>query len=621
MCGILGWIGTGATREAFEARLDRLRHRGPDGSGFWQDGPRDVLLGHRRLAIIDLSPTGAQPMVDASGRWVIVFNGEIYNFVELRAELEAEGVAFRGRSDTEVLLEVYKRWGEGCLARLNGMFAFAIYDSGSSDAPPSLFLARDRVGKKPLYYVRNGTCLRFASELKALGHDSGLDLAALNHYLAYGCYPGELCFQQGVAKLPAGHAARFTPASGQWKQWAWWTLPDRAAPSTGDPEALTEELAALLSQSVRRRLVADVPVGVFLSGGLDSSLVTAAAARVSDVPVKTFTIRVPATGFDESPYALLVASHFGTDHHELTADHASLAVLDDMAGFFDEPLADSSLIPTFLVSRLTRQQVTVALGGDGGDELFAGYNHYRAAVRDSRRWGWVPQSLWSATAAAAARLPVGLKGRNLLVSLREGPALARVWGTSFFDRAVRSRLLAPEARAALGDDLLAPERGARALLSDVGDPVRALCRFDFSTTLVDDFMVKVDRASMMNSLEVRAPFLDASLVEFAFSKVPSIWKCDGQETRRIERRLARKWLPAALDIDRKQGFSVPLDAWFREAGPEAVRERLAHLPEMIDRTMVEAQIAGHMAGRANGARLFALVMLSACCRRNLAGDR
>jgi asparagine synthase (glutamine-hydrolysing) len=611
----LGWIGTGATCEAFEARLDQLRHRGPDGSGLWQDRPRDVLLGHRRLSIIDLSPTGAQPMVDASGRWVIVFNGEIYNFVELRAELEAEGVAFRGRSDTEVLLGAYQRWGEGCLARLNGMFAFAIYDSGSSDASPSLFLARDRVGKKPLYYVRQGTCLRFASELKALGHDSGLDLAALNHYLAYGCYPGELCFQQGVAKLPAGHAARFTLATGQWRQWAWWTLPERAAPSAGDPEALTEELAALLSDSVRRRLVADVPVGVFLSGGLDSSLVAAAAARVSNAPVKTFTIRVPAAGFDESPYARLVATHFGTDHHELTADRASLAVLDDMAAFLDEPLADSSLIPTFLVSRMTRQHVTVALGGDGGDELFAGYNHYRAAVRDSRRWGWLPRSLWMAAAAGAARLPVGLKGRNLLVSLREGPLFQRVWGTAFFDRAARGQLFAAEARTALGDDLLAPERCARALLSPTLDPIQALCRFDFSTTLVDDYMVKVDRASMMNSLEVRAPFLDANLIDFAFTKIPSVWKCDGRETRRIERRLARKWLPPALDIDRKQGFSVPLDAWFRQAGPEAVRERLADLPEAIDRKMVEAQIQGHMAGRANGARLFALVMLSACCRR------
>ena len=615
MCGILGWIGTGATCEAFEARLDQLRHRGPDGSGLWQDRPRDVLLGHRRLSIIDLSPTGAQPMVDASGRWVIVFNGEIYNFVELRAELEAEGVAFRGRSDTEVLLGAYQRWGEGCLARLNGMFALAIYDSGSSDASPSLFLARDRVGKKPLYYVRQGTCLRFASELKALGHDSGLDLAALNHYLAYGCYPGELCFQQGVAKLPAGHAARFTLATGQWRQWAWGTLPERAAPSAGDPEALTEELAALLSDSVRRRLVADVPVGVFLSGGLDSSLVAAAAARVSNAPVKTFTIRVPAAGFDESPYARLVATHFGTDHHELTADRASLAVLDDMAAFLDEPLADSSLIPTFLVSRMTRQHVTVALGGDGGDELFAGYNHYRAAIRDSRRWGWLPRSLWMAAAAGAARLPVGLKGRNLLVSLREGPLFQRVWGTAFFDRAARGQLFAAEARTALGDDLLAPERCARALLSPTLDPIQALCRFDFSTTLVDDYMVKVDRASMMNSLEVRAPFLDANLIDFAFTKIPSVWKCDGRETRRIERRLARKWLPPALDIDRKQGFSVPLDAWFRQAGPEAVRERLADLPEAIDRKMVEAQIQGHMAGRANGARLFALVMLSACCRR------
>ena len=619
MCGILGWIGTGATRETFEARLDLLRHRGPDGSGFWQDRPRDVLLGHRRLSIIDLSPTGAQPMSDASGRWVIVFNGEIYNFVELRAELEAEGVSFRGRSDTEVLIEAYKRWDEGCLTRLNGMFAFAIYDSGSSDTPPSVFLARDRVGKKPLYYLHDRTSLRFASELKALGHDGRLDLVALNHYLTYGCYPGELCFQQDVRKLPAGQAARFTLSTGRWRQWVWWTLPDSPAPSTGDPEALTEELAVLLSESVRRRLVADVPVGVFLSGGLDSSLVTAAAARVSDAPVKTFTIRVPATGFDESPYARLVATHFATDHHELTADRASLAALDDMAALLDEPLADSSIIPAFLVSRLTRQHVTVALGGDGGDELFAGYGHYRAAVRNARSLAWVPEFVWGAMAAAASRLPVGFRGRNLVASLREGPVFARVWGTPFFDRTARGHVLSAGARDALGGEFQAPERCARALLPEGPDPVQALCRFDFSTTLVDDYMVKVDRASMMNSLEVRAPFLDANLIEFAFTKVPSMWKCDGQQTRRIERRLARKWLPSALDINRKQGFSVPLDAWFREAGPEAVRERLAHLPDVIDHGMVEQQIRGQMAGRANGARLFCLAMLSACCRR-LKGD-
>ena len=614
MCGILGWIGTRFSRESFESRLGLLRHRGPDGHGIWEVRDRDVLLGHCRLAIIDLSPTGAQPMEDATGRWVIVFNGEIYNFQDLRTELEGHGRSFRGPSDTEVLLEAYKYWGEGCLAHLNGMFAFAIYDRGTSETPSSLFLARDRAGKKPLYYVHRGTSLRFASELKALGHDGGLDLRALNHYLALGCYPGDLCFQEGVRKLRPGHAATFLPRTGEWREWGWWKLPDQPAPLAADPEALTDELAILLTDSVRLRLISDVPVGVFLSGGLDSSLVTAAAAQVSSKPVKTFTIRVPSMGFDESPYARIVASHFGTEHYELVADKASLAVLDDLAKLVDEPLADSSLIPSFLVSRLTRAHVTVALGGDGGDELFGGYTHVLRAARGLRYLGWVPPALWRIVADAAARLPIGIKGRNRAVSWREGPLLERVWGTPWFDLASRAKLLTAEARANLGEDLVAPERRQRSFLGDSRDPVQALCRLDFTTTMSDDFMVKVDRASMMSSLEVRAPFLDARLVEFAFTKVPSRWKCDGRETRRIERHLARRWLPPTLDLDRKQGFSVPLGDWFRQAGSEALRERLVGLPEVIDRDVVENQIRGHMAGRQNGSRLFALVMLATCCQ-------
>jgi len=615
MCGILGFLGTRIARRSFEASLDRLRHRGPDSAGIWEDPGRDVRLGHRRLAIIDLSPTGAQPMEDPSGRWVIVFNGEIYNFQDLRPELEGLGSRFRGSSDTEVLLEAYKHWGQNLLQRLNGMFAFAIYDKGTPQVPPTLFLARDRAGKKPLYYVHSGTSFRFASELKALDHDGGLDLRALNHYLALGCYPGELCFQEGVRKLLPGHAAIFSPLTGGWKEWAWWTLPDRPAPLDADPGALTDEFATLLTDSVRLRLISDVPVGVFLSGGLDSSLVTAAAAQVSSKPVKTFTIRVPSMGFDESPYARIVADHFGTEHHELVADAANVSVLEDMAEFLDEPLADSSLIPTFLVSRLTRRQVTVALGGDGGDEIFGGYPHVLRAIRGVEFMGWVPPLIWRSAAKLAEHLPVGFKGRNRVLSWREGPRMERAWGTPFFDQAARQTIFTLDAVAELGPNLGAPEMERGAILASDQDPVRSICRLDFTSTLPDDFLVKVDRASMMNSLEVRAPFLDARLVEFAFRKVPSVWKCDGREPRRLERRLAERWLPASLDIRRKQGFSVPLGDWFRELGVQAVRSRLEGLPAFMNRAVVDALMRGHMSGRENGSRLFALVMLAACCRR------
>jgi asparagine synthase (glutamine-hydrolysing) len=554
-------------------------------------------------------------MEDSTGRWVIVFNGEIYNFEELRAELEGSGARFRGRSDTEVLLEAYKLWGERCLERLNGMFAFAIYDKGSSAEPPTLFLARDRVGEKPLYYAHKGSLLRFASELNALGHRGQIDLRALNHYLALGCYPGDMCFLAGVRKLRPGFAARFSPLTGEWREWAWWTLPVVPAPAHADADDLTEELGELLADSVRLRLVADVPVGIFLSGGLDSSLVTAAAARVAGAPVKTFTIKVPAAGFDESPFARIVASHFGTDHHELVADAVNISVLDDMAEFLDEPLADSSLIPTFLVSRLTRQQVTVALGGDGGDELFGGYSHVLRAARGIRHFGWVPPSIWRTIAGTAELLPVGIKGRNRAISWREGPQKERAWGTSFFDRAARKSLFAFDAIAELGAHLGAPECTQSQSLAGDQDPVGSICRLDFASTLPDDFLVKVDRASMMNSLEVRAPFLDPRLVEFAFGKVPTTWKCDGYQTRRIERRLARRWLPGSLDLNRKQGFSVPLGDWLRDLGTTDLRLRLEGLPDIINQGFVDEQIRGHMKGRENGSRLFALVMLASCCRR------
>jgi asparagine synthase (glutamine-hydrolysing) len=343
--------------------------------------------------------------------------------------------------------------------------------------------------------------------------------------------------------------------------------------------------------------------------------VTAAAAQVSSKPVKTFTIRVPSMGFDESPYARIVADHFGTEHHELIADAANIAVLEDMAEFLDEPLADSSIIPTFLVSRLTRRQVTVALGGDGGDELFGGYPHVLRATRGMAYWGWVPPWAWRSLAKMAEQFPVGFKGRNRVLSWREGPRMERAWGTPFFDQAARRDVLTLDALAELGTNLGAPEREQVGLLTSEQDPVRSICRMDFTSTLADDFLVKIDRASMMNSLEVRAPFLDARLVEFAFCKVPSVWKCDGHETRRLERRLGKRWLPASLDIKRKQGFSVPLGDWFRQLGFKSVRSRLEGLPVFFNRAVVDSLVRGHMDGRENGSRLFALVMLASCCRR------
>jgi len=553
-------------------------------------------------------------MVDAQGRFVITFNGEIYNYQELRMELENAGHRLVGRSDTEVLLHAYMLWGDACLARLNGMFAFAIYDAGTATSPPSLFLARDRAGKKPLYYSHSHGSLRFASELKALDQHGELDVHALNHYLALGYYPGERCVFQGIKKLLPGFAAKYDLNDVSLHTWKWWEIP-AAEDQDEDPDHLARQMGNLLEDSVRRRLVSDVPVGVFLSGGMDSSLVVAAAAHVSGKPVKTFTIRVPALGFDESSYARIVANRFGTEHHELVADSTSLSILDEMETYFDEPLGDSSVIPTYLVSRLTRGYVTVALGGDGGDELFGGYPHVKRALYFSSRCSWIPKQAWHLLGNLAARLPGGLKGRNRLQSWREGPLFERAWGTPFFDPSARQRILGLEVLDEIGEGLLAPELEMRKQLGRDKDPVYSICKTDFSTALVDDFLVKVDRASMMNALEIRAPFLDVRLVEFAFRRVPSALKCDGQRTRIIQRRLAQAWLPETLDLERKQGFSVPLGDWFRGAGTASILERLDGLPDIFDRPSVEDEIHQHMRGRENGSRIFALLMLAACSRR------
>ena len=611
MCGIAGMVvSDGRVSPEILARMrDALAHRGPDAAGLWVSPDGTASLAHRRLSILDLSEAARQPMADEVSGVRITFNGEIYNFQEVRAELEGLGHRFVTRSDTEVILKAYAQWGTGCLARLNGMFAFGIYDERTRQ----MFLARDRAGKKPLYYVDRPGYFAFASELKGLLADGAqpycVDLDGLNLYFSYGYIPGERCILKEVRKLPPANALKYDLRTGRTEVWRYWTppLPDAQGETPGE-EALVDELKGLLLDSVRLRMISDVPLGVLLSGGVDSSLVAAAAATQSSRPVKTFTVTFPGEAdYDESDRAGRIAAHFGTEHHELTAEAAGPDLLREMARQFDEPLADSSLLPTFLVSRLTRQHVTVALGGDGGDELFGGYGHYARAEAASRRYGWVPAPFWRLTASAASRLPAGMKGRAHLLSLRGGAFQTAIWGTPYFDPVLRGRLLDREARRRIGDGLGLPEqfkadRGQRPGLD-------AMMRLDFETYLPDDILAKVDRASMRVALEVRAPWLDHRIVEFAFGRVPLAWKVQGGITRRLQRALARQVLPAGVDLSRKQGFSIPLAQWL--AGPwkpfvEAVL-REASAPH-VDWGFALRLWQGQQRGRSNGARLFALLM-------------
>jgi asparagine synthase (glutamine-hydrolysing) len=613
MCGILGTIqfARPVAPELFQRQCDSLVHRGPDDSGVWLRADGHVALASRRLAIQDLSPAGHMPMSDPTGRVWVVFNGEIYNFKRLRRRLEQKGYAFRGGSDTEVLLSLYLEYGAECLPQLNGMFAFAVYD-GRHHGRESLFLARDRAGEKPLYYAIRPDGISFASELKALMLDPELprrlDLHAFNAFLTSGYVPGEMCILQGVKKLPPGHALRYDLNTRDAAVVRYWSLPHHDRQDTdADPDELCHELEDLLYAAVKDRLVADVPVGVLLSGGVDSSLVTAMAARASSGPVKTFTVTFPGhAAYDESRYARMVADHFGTDHYELAAESASVELLPEMARSYDEPLGDSSLIPTYLLSRLTKRYVTVVLGGDGGDELFGGYPHYRQALSFHRRRRLLPVRLRRLVQTVAGRLPVGIKGRNYALSLVQNVRSYATEG-SFFDTYARRRLLS----ATLWKECETPHTVISAPPPEQSESsiIDSLTRIDFESYLPDDILVKVDRASMSVSLEVRAPLLDQHLIEFAFGRVPAGLKVNGNASKILLRRLAERVLPSALDLTRKQGFSLPLESWFKDAWGDFVRDILMGADTTIfSRKAIQSLLAGQQRGYSNTSRLFALTM-------------
>jgi asparagine synthase (glutamine-hydrolysing) len=596
-------------RDWLIAGRDAMAHRGPDDAGGWWSEDGRVGFGHRRLAIIDLSTAGHQPMQDASGLLTIVFNGEIYNFRELQHELAVKGHTFRSHSDTEVILAAYHEWGAECLSHLNGMFAFALYDSMRK----KLFLARDRAGEKPLFYSLENGELRFASELKGLMAEPAfarrVNSRALDIYLAMGYVPGDLCMLAGVSKLPPAHAMLYDLASGANRVWCYWKLPappSRASEDSMDEDGLLSELEALLEDSVRRQLVADVPVGVLLSGGVDSSIVTALAVRASS-QVKTFTVGFPDfANYDETEHARLIARHFDTEHIELSADKIHPDLLSKLARQYDEPMVDSSMIPTYMLSRLVRQHCTVALGGDGGDELFGGYAHYNRLLWTQRKFGGIPLTLRKGIAKSAeAMLPLGFRGRNWLQSLSTDLDVGLPLIASFFDRTMRQRLMN-------GVDCSWPlyaEQFWESRVPEVDDLLQRVTRMEFQNYMAEDILVKVDRASMLNSLELRAPMLDYRVVEFAFGRVPSRLKATSKQRKILLKKLAAKLLPPAFDQTRKQGFSIPLAAWLKD-GPwrKYFQEILLDGQCLFDKKSVMRLMRGQDHGRNNQERLFGLVI-------------
>jgi asparagine synthase (glutamine-hydrolysing) len=606
VCGIVGIAGrgSGAIESLCEAS-SALAHRGPDSDGEWWSDDRCVGLAHRRLAVIDLSPGGQQPMVDAASGHAIAYNGEIYNFEALRKQLCSVGHSFRSQSDTEVVLKAYAEWGMDCLQRLNGMFAFALYDSRRRQ----LLLARDRAGEKPLFYRVTAGQLTFASELKAMlaapGERPTFDREALDCYLSMGYVPGSRCIVEGFRKLPPAHALVYDIVSGETRTWAYWELPACPSMDNVDPAPLTETLEKLLEDSVRRQLVADVPVGIMLSGGVDSSLITALAARAR-TNVKTFSVRFPGHGaLDETEHARRVATAFSTDHVELSAAEADPALLTRLARQIDEPIIDSSMVPTYLVSETVRRHCTVALGGDGGDELFGGYREYTRLHWLRRHFGLWPRPLRRAVAGMATRcLPTGYKGRNWLAALgadleRGLPLLA-----SYFDPHQRRALL-PDAGLPLSAESIYAGR-----VPDCEDLIERATRMDFGNYLPEDLLVKVDRSSMMTSLEVRCPFLDVDVTEFAFGCVPAHLKAGALGRKVLLKRVAARVLPIDFDLSRKQGFDIPINDWVTRGPWRAFfREVLLDSGCLFRAGPIERALRGLERGHNNGERLFGLLMM------------
>lgn len=566
MCGIAGFIGTG-TKDLLQSMIDRLSHRGPDGEGLWLDEHQRVFLGHRILAIVDLAG-GHQPMLTADGKLVITFNGEIYNHRELRQELEKAGHQFQtDHSDTEVLLYGYRQWGEQMLSRLNGMWAFAIYDAGRQE----LFLSRDRFGKKPLYYYFDGSNLIFASELTSLIQHPAVprsfDQESLQKLFAYGFIPAPRSLLQGVRKLPAGHWLKLDLVKMRIQVQQFWKFefdPFPQVPKNPEKE-WGSELIRLLDVAVKRRLAADVPVGVFLSGGIDSSLVATLATRHQSV-VETYNIGFTEKSFDERPYAQLMAKRLGTQHFEETfsIDHC-LDFAPQVAQHLDEVFGDSSILPTALVSRLARTRVKVVLGGDGGDELFAGYDPFQALRYAIPYHKITPKIGHTIIQGLVNRLPVShanmsldFKAKRMLRGLSYPP---EYWLPAWMGPLTPSEISDLFGAPVNPDELYAEALEAWDEPSARTDIDRAMS-FYLRLYLPDDILMKVDRASMAYGLEARAPFLDIDFVNFV-RRIPSAYKLRGRTTKYLLKEAARTLLPNEIVDRKKKGFGVPIGQWFQ----------------------------------------------------------
>jgi asparagine synthase (glutamine-hydrolysing) len=619
MCGIVGFVGPG-DRSVLAVMTAALAHRGPDGEGMYCDPETAVHLGHRRLAIVDLVG-GAQPMWNEDDRIAVIYNGEVYNHRELRAELIRRGHVFRtDHSDTEVLVHGYEEWGEDLPRRLNGMFAFAVYDRPRH----RLFLARDRFGEKPLYYCQGPGFFAFSSELQALRRhplfDARLSTLSLQKFFAYGYLPAPNAIYANSRKLPGGGQLTYDVATGELKVGAYWRFAIEPDPYLTDDqeERLAEELRHLLVQAIERRLMSDVPLGVFLSGGVDSASVLAGARQIlPQAALKTFTIGFVEPSFDETAAARATARYFATEHHEqlLSLDTAK-RLIPQVLTRLDEPLGDPSVLPSFLLSRFTREQVTVALSGDGGDELFAGYDPFRALAPARWYFRLMPRAAHRGIRRLVDLLPPSVANMSWDFKLKRG-----LTGLSYPPMAWNPVWMAPIEPAAIGDVFYEPLRWedlySEAIALWQRDPRKSIIdrTLEFFTTfyLQDDILAKVDRTTMMCSLESRAIFLDNDVVDFC-RRLPSCFKYRCGQRKYLLKKAMAPLLPQSVLVRPKKGFGVPLAKWLRSFPPEPPWAGV----EGIDQSQLQRSWRAHQSGsHDNRIMLWCWLALQAL----LAGDR
>jgi len=618
ICGVLSWREAPAPRHV-EAMTAALVHRGPDGQGLHIDGP--VALGHRRLSIIDLSDAASEPMSNEDGTLWLVFNGEIYNFRELRADLEKRH-AFRSRSDGEVILHLYEERGDEAVAALDGMFAFALWDGKAR----RLLLGRDRAGKKPLYYHAGPGFFAFGSEVKALlAHPRvprDLDPAALPLYLAYGYVPTPGTFYREIRSLPPAHRMAVTEA-GASEPLPYWSVRFRDGDRADEHEA-EERFRDLLRAAVKRRLVADVPLGAFLSGGLDSSAVVAFMAEEAAGRVRTFTIGfVGDAAYDETAHARVVAERFGTDHTEFVVEPKALELIDRLVFHHDGPFGDSSAVPTYLLSELTRSKVTVALNGDGGDEVFAGYLRLYGGALSER----LPRILFSALGGACDLLPEPADRKHPLRFLKRFANAGRIplaermlrWNGYF---PAPANLLRPEMREWANGERVVESYAAE--LSGSWSPLARLLQQNFKTYLLDDLLVKMDRCSMAHGLEARSPFLDTAVVEFGAS-LPNRMRMKWGKGKLLLRHAMKDILPPSILARGKMGFGAPLGVWFRGDLKPLVKERLlpgtSAIYEYLRPEPVQELVSAHMAHAADlSPQIWSLLTLESWLRQSRDGS-